>query len=86
LAAWLDATENGILLVREAFIRGMLCDLRALATNPRPSDFLFMTFEEVVGDAPPQTVIDERRSEYLGDAAYLTRNGITSTDLDRLVP
>ncbi len=87
LAAWLEATERGLVLVRRAFyvgIRPQLVDAAA-QLGTRPSDLLFVTFDELATSLPSPGELADRREAYVANRSYLETHGVDVSGLEALV-
>lgn len=86
LAAWLDATERGLVLVRRAFHVGIRPHLTTTAPGcgVQPVELLFATFDELAALPLPADELATRRSEYGRNRAYLDAHAIDVADLERL--
>lgn len=87
LESWLLLLEMGILSLRRAFytIIVPLAGLMAKRLSVSTTDIAFMSFEELLGEAPSPSDIQRRRATYRGAKEYLTTNGIDPKRIERLM-
>jgi hypothetical protein len=89
LAFWLAFLELETWYVRRAFFRGLAPLLRRIAEARRAlsaSDLLFARIDEIAeGRDPDREVVDARRARYASDLGYLTKHGVDSDRIGRMM-